>query len=178
MKDVSDEYERLTGTKPIALTCTFNKRTHGWRLVKSNGKAYELPYRAYFGTDLEYACMISNAVQHLLESNEIAGAQPTKTKKTTKKEKKQMKNDCTLAEAMYQSKVEAIQDETKDKKKALDAEEQEKLAKAYMDLELESMLEHVDAWAEELFARYEALHRKGFADELAVEILKIYISNH
>ena len=89
-----------------------------------------------------------------------------------------MENDCTLAKAMYQSKVDAIQDETKSKKKALDAEEQEKLAKAYMDLELESMLEHVDAWAEELFARYEALHRKGFADELAVEILKIYISNH
>ena len=89
-----------------------------------------------------------------------------------------MKQDCTLAEAMYQSKVEAIQDETKGKKKALDAEEQEKLAKAYMDLELESMLENVDKWAEELFARYEALHRKGFADDLAIEILKIYISNH
>ena len=89
-----------------------------------------------------------------------------------------MKKDSSLAETIYQNTVEAIQDETKDKKKALDAEEQEKLAKARVDLERESMLENADKWAEELYARYDALHRKGFAEELAIELLKIYICNH
>lgn len=179
LKDVKDEFERLTGTKLTDLTCEHNPRTHGWNLRRENGKNYELPYRAYYISDpLDYQTMITAAARSLITGYDIAGAQSIESKKITKKEKKQMKQDCTLAEAMYQSKVDAIQDETKCKKKALDAEEQEKLAKAYMDLELESMLEHVDKWAEELFARYEALHRKGFADDLAIEILKIYISNH
>ena len=89
-----------------------------------------------------------------------------------------MKKDSSLAETVYRIRAEAIQDEMKDKKKALDAEEQEKLAKAYADLERESMLENIDKWAEELYTRYNALREKGFADELATEILKIYISNH
>lgn len=178
LKDVKDEFERLTGTKLTDLTCEHDPRIHGWQLRRENGKNYELPFRAYYIYDtLEYQAMITAAARALITGFDIAGAQSAETKKTTKKEKKQMKKD-SIAETVYQNTVEAIQDETKEKKKALDAEEQEKLAKAYSDLERDSMLEHVDKWAEELFARYEALHKRGFADDLAIEILKIYISNH
>lgn len=178
IRDVEDELERLSGTKITDLTCEYNSHTNGWQLRRENGKNYELPLWAYYvaGT-LDYQVMVTNAAEHLITCFDFAGAQPTDIKKTTKKEKKQMKKD-SIAETVYQNTVEAIQDETKEKKKALDAEEQEKLAKAYSDLERDSMLEHVDKWAEELFARYEALHKRGFADDLAIEILKIYISNH
>ena len=176
LKDTHAECMRLAGEIGL-LTCTFDLERNCWVIERTDtGKRYSLSSDAYFKCGMEYARMIERIVRSLYYK-EIANMSIVNSL-IIKKEKKQMENDYTLAKAMYQSKVEAIQDETKDKKKALDAEEHEKLAKAYMDLELESMLENVDKWAEELFARYEALHRKGFADELAVEILKIYISNH
>jgi hypothetical protein len=188
---------RLAGEIGL-LTCTFDLERNCWVIERTDtDKQYSLSPNAYFVCGIEYAKMIDRIVRALyaqeianmsiinsfaatLAFNAATSATTAETIATTiiKKEKKQMKKDSSIAETVYQNTVEAIQDETKDKKKALDAEEQEKLAKAYADLERESMLEHVDKWAEELFARYEALHKKGFADELAIEILKIYISNH
>lgn len=176
LNDVQNEWKEITGTSLTDLTCERDMINRVWRLKRKNGQVYEMPYSIYYVNDYDYAWMVKDAAICLLAANDIAGAVCTPIR--TKKEKKTMKKDNTLAETVYQNTVEAIQDETKDKKKALDAEEAEKLAKAYADLERESMIEHVDKWADELYARYEALHRKGFADELAIEILKIYISNH
>ncbi len=177
LNDVQNEWKKITGTSLTDLTCEPDNINHVWCLKRKDGQVYEMSYDTYFVSDYNYyARMVKDAAICLLAANDIAGAVCTPIR--TKKEKELMKKDNTLAETVYQNTVEAIQDETKDKKKALDAEEAEKLAKAYADLEHDYMIEHVDKWADELYARYEALHRKGFADELAIEILKIYISNH
>lgn len=182
LKDTHAECMRLAGEIGL-LTCTFDLECNCWVIERTDtGRRYLLSPNACFLCGIEYARMIERIVRALyykeIANMSIVNSLITKQEIQDTKEKKQMENDYTLAKAMYQSKVEAIQDETKDKKKVLDAEEQEKLAKAYENFERESMLENVDKWAEELFARYEALHRRGFADDLAIEILKIYISNH
>jgi hypothetical protein len=167
---------RLAGEIGL-LTCTFDLECNCWVIERTDtGKRYSLSSNACFVCGIEYTRMIDRIVRALYYK-EIANISIVNSL-IIKKEKKQMKKDSSFAETVYQNTVEAIQDEMKDKKKGLDAEEQEKLAKAYENFERESMREHVDKWAEELYARYEALHKKGFADELAIEILKIYISNH
>jgi len=40
----------------------------------------------------------------------------------------------------------------------------------------EYLKEMADEWAKDLLYRFEALHNNGFADELAIELLKIYVA--
>ena len=175
LKDTHAECMRLAGEIGL-LTCTFDLECNCWVIERvDTGRRYSISPNACFLCGIEYARMIERIVRALYYK-EITNMSIVNSL-IIKKEKKQMKKD-SVAEVAYLNKVEAIQDETKDKKKALDAEEAEKIAKVYMDLECESMMENVNKWADELYARYNALHDKGFADELAVEILKIYISNH
>lgn len=88
-----------------------------------------------------------------------------------------MKKD-SVADIEYKNAVDSLQNEAWEKKKAIDDDVKIELAELEKKRELEAMKEQVDAWAEEVYARYEALHNKGFAEDLAIELLKIYISKN
>lgn len=88
-----------------------------------------------------------------------------------------MKKD-SVADIEYKNAVDSLQNEAWEKKKAIDDDVKIELVKLEEQREFEAMKARVNDWAEEIYARYEALHKQGFADELAIEILKIYISNH
>lgn len=88
-----------------------------------------------------------------------------------------MKKD-SVADIEYKNAVDSLQNEAWEKKKAIDDDVKVELAELEKKRELEAMKEQVDVWAEEVYARYEALHNKGFAEDLAIELLKIYISKN
>ena len=93
------------------------------------------------------------------------------------REDNNMKKD-SVADIEYKNTVDSLQNEAWEKKKTIDDNVKIELAKLEKKRELEAMKEQVDAWAEEVYARYEALHNKGFAEDLAIELLKIYISKN
>jgi hypothetical protein len=82
-----------------------------------------------------------------------------------------------LSDTEYENTVAAIADEYEDKKRDAKAEYNEKLAKAEADKVTANIREEADLWAYDLYARYNALHESGFAEELSIELLKLYISS-
>lgn len=93
----------------------------------------------------------------------------------TKKENKEMYKK--LSDTEYENAVAAIQDEYSDKKRDAEAVRDEQLAKAADEHEKAAVRENADMWAYDLYARYNALHESGFAEELSIELLKLYISS-
>lgn len=93
------------------------------------------------------------------------------------REDNNMKKD-SVADIEYKNAVDSLQNDAWEKKKAIDDDVKIELAELEKKRELEAMKEQVDVWAEEVYARYEALHNKGFAEDLAIELLKIYISKN
>ncbi len=94
---------------------------------------------------------------------------------TNSKENKEMFKK--LSDTDYENTVAAITDEYEDKKRDAEAEYNEKLAKAEADKVTANIREEADLWAYDLYARYNALHESGFAEELSIELLKLYISS-
>lgn len=82
-----------------------------------------------------------------------------------------------LSDTDYENAVAAITDEYEDKKRDAKAEYNEKLAKAEAEKVTANIREEADLWAYDLYARYNALHESGFAEELSIELLKLYISS-
>lgn len=82
-----------------------------------------------------------------------------------------------LSDTEYENTVAAITDEYEDKKRDAEAEYNEKLAKAEAEKVTANIREEADLWAYDLYARYNALHESGFAEELSIELLKLYISS-
>lgn len=82
-----------------------------------------------------------------------------------------------LSDTEYENAVAAIQDEYSDKKRDAEAVRDEQLAKAADEHEKAAIRENADMWAYDLYARYNALHESGFAEELSIELLKLYISS-
>lgn len=82
-----------------------------------------------------------------------------------------------LSDTEYENTVAAITDEYEDKKRDATAEYNEKLAKAEAEKVTANIREEADLWAYDLYARYNALHESGFAEELSIELLKLYISS-
>lgn len=96
--------------------------------------------------------------------------------KPTMKENKDMYKK--LSDTEYKNAVAAIQDEYSDKKRDAEAVRDEQLAKAADDHEKAVVRENADMWAYDLYARYNSLHEAGFAEELSIELLKLYISSN
>lgn len=94
-------------------------------------------------------------------------------KPTTKENKNMYKK---LSDTEYENAVAAIQDEYSDKKRDAEAVRDEQLAKAADEHEKAIVRENADMWAYDLYARYNSLHEAGFAEELSIELLKLYIS--
>lgn len=82
-----------------------------------------------------------------------------------------------LSDTEYENTVATITDEYEDKKRDAQAEYNEKLAKAEAEKVTANIREEADLWAYDLYARYNALHESGFAEELSIELLKLYISS-
>jgi len=80
-----------------------------------------------------------------------------------------------ISDTEYENAVAAIQDEYSDKKRDAEAVRDEQLAKAADEHEKATVRENADMWAYDLYARYNALHESGFAEELSIELLKLYI---
>lgn len=175
LKDMHAECMRLSGEIGL-LTCTFDLESKCWVIERTDtGKRYSLSPNAYFICGIEYARMIERIIRALY-SKEIANMSIVNSL-IIKKEKKQMKKD-SVADIEYKNAVDSLQNEAWEKKKAIDDDVKIELAELEKKLELKTMKEQVDAWAEEVYARYEALHNKGFAEDLAIELLKIYISKN
>lgn len=95
--------------------------------------------------------------------------------KPTMKENKNMYKK--LSDTEYENAVAAIQDEYSDKKRDAEAVRDEQLAKAADEHEKAIVRENADMWAYDLYVRYNSLHEAGFAEELSIELLKLYISS-
>ena len=94
---------------------------------------------------------------------------------TNKKGKEKMSTK--VYDIAYENAAQAIRDEKELAVRAAEAKQAEALAKAEEERELARIRADADRWAAELYARYDALRKNNFSEELAIELIKIALAN-
>ena len=131
----------------------------------------EVMYYLYHANHFSYQHEINLLAKYLAYDS----SKPKRPYEINSKENNEMFKK--LSDTEYENTVAAITDEYEDKKRDAEAEYNEKLAKAEAEKVTANIREEADLWAYDLYARYNALHESGFAEELSIELLKLYISS-